>query len=335
MDYTSPATGVAGAQFQLVGTSPSRRIRIAGLDIPNGGFFYVRWSGNDVSGSGSRDEFAIDNITVTGFNSNIIAGGTYQNLLIVGDPSGDRPSLAGDITPDNFQLLATGALDALNRQILGTGNMTILGRLITQRTGGLSDDPNALFPSATFTLDSLSTIRYEAPSGTQTVTGRNDYGNVEIAGGSNKSLNGNTIIRGSLVLVDSTLDVGNHTLTFRSGNTPIVRNGVTQTGTISFGTNATLQFGDATSQLGSAFTIPDNCFPLPPFLQNLSINRINSITLGNQDIFTHANQRDFHYCKRRLDCHRRDYRFHRRTYGDYRRLPDFAHSRHASPSTAT
>lgn len=39
MDYTSPATGAAGAQFQLIGTSPSRRIRIAGLNIPDGDFF--------------------------------------------------------------------------------------------------------------------------------------------------------------------------------------------------------------------------------------------------------------------------------------------------------
>ncbi len=288
MNYTSPATAVAGAQFQLVGTSPSRRVRIAGLDIPDGGFFYVRWSGANAGGSGNRDEFALDNIAVTGFTDNIIAGGAYRNLLIVGDPSGDRPTLAGNITPDSLVVFANGALDGLDHQILGTGFITIRGRFVTQREGGLSGNPNAAFPSATFTLDSLSTIRYERASGSQTVTGRNDYGNVEVAGTSSKSLSGNTLIRGSLTLVASTLDVGNNTLTFRSGNTPIVRNGSTQTGTLSFGANATLQFGDATSQLGNAFTIPNNCFPLPPFIQNLSIRRTNPITLGNQNIFTNT-----------------------------------------------
>jgi hypothetical protein len=229
MDYTSPET--ATNTFFLVGSSsPSRRIRISGLDIPNEGYFYVRWSGNDVSGTGARDEFALDNIAVTGFTDNLIDAGSYPNLHIVGDPSGDRPSLAGNITPTNLVIFAAGALDGLDNQILGTGSMTITGRLVTQREGGLSGNSNALFPSATFTLDSLSTIRYERPSGTQTVTGRNDYGNVEIAGSSSKSLDGNTIIRGSLFLAASTLDVGNNTLTFRSGNTPIVRNGVTQTG---------------------------------------------------------------------------------------------------------
>jgi hypothetical protein len=238
MDYTSPGTAT-NTFFLVGGSSPSRRIRISGLDIPNGGYFYVRWSGNDVSGTGARDEFALDNIAVTGFTNNIIASGSYPNLHIVGDPSGDRPSLAGNITPTNLVIFAAGALDGLDNQILGTGSMTITGRLVTQREGGLSGNSNALFPSATFTLDSLSTIRYERPSGTQTVTGRNDYGNVEIAGSSSKSLDGNALIRASLRLVASTLNVGNNTLTFRSGNTPILRNGVTETGQLQFGTNAT------------------------------------------------------------------------------------------------
>ncbi len=289
MDYTSPATAVSGAVFQLVGTSPSRRLRIAGLDIPNGGYFYARWSGADVSGTGSRDEFALDNIAVTGFTSNLIAAGAYRNLLIVGDPSGDRPSLAGDITPDSLAILPTGALDGLNNQILGTGSMTIRGRFVTQRQDGLSGTANAAFPSASFTLDSLSTIRYERASGTQSVTARTDYGNLEVAGGSSKSFTtGAILIRGTLTLVASTLDVGNNSLTFRSGNAPIARNGVTETGTLSFGTGASLNFGDVTSQFGAAFTIPDNCFTTIPFIQSLSINRNNAITLGNQNIFSNT-----------------------------------------------
>jgi hypothetical protein len=33
--------------------------------VANGGFLFLRWSGDDVGGTGSRDEFAIDNISVT------------------------------------------------------------------------------------------------------------------------------------------------------------------------------------------------------------------------------------------------------------------------------
>ena len=40
---------------------------LTGFIIPAGGFFYIRWSGDDVSGSGTRDEFALDDIAVTGY----------------------------------------------------------------------------------------------------------------------------------------------------------------------------------------------------------------------------------------------------------------------------
>jgi len=39
---------------------------VTGFVIAPGDFFYVRWTGDDVSGSGSRDEFALDDIAVTG-----------------------------------------------------------------------------------------------------------------------------------------------------------------------------------------------------------------------------------------------------------------------------
>jgi hypothetical protein len=33
--------------------------------VPNNGYLYLRWSGADVSGSGNRDEFGLDNIAIT------------------------------------------------------------------------------------------------------------------------------------------------------------------------------------------------------------------------------------------------------------------------------
>ncbi|MFN9799846.1 MAG: hypothetical protein ACK54P_07505, partial [Bacteroidota bacterium] len=65
LDYTSPvAVGVSS--FVLVGTAPSRTTTITGLSIAPGDFYYIRWSGDDVpGGSGSRDEFGLDDISVT------------------------------------------------------------------------------------------------------------------------------------------------------------------------------------------------------------------------------------------------------------------------------
>ena len=45
--------------------STSRTTTLTGLSIPNNAYYYLRWSGNDVSGSGNRDEFALDDIVIT------------------------------------------------------------------------------------------------------------------------------------------------------------------------------------------------------------------------------------------------------------------------------
>ncbi|MGL4596048.1 MAG: T9SS type A sorting domain-containing protein [Bacteroidia bacterium] len=45
--------------------SVNRTITLSNLNIPNGGFYYFRWTVNDLASSPSRDEFAFDNIAVT------------------------------------------------------------------------------------------------------------------------------------------------------------------------------------------------------------------------------------------------------------------------------
>ncbi len=42
----------------------NKKTILSGLNIPNNGFYYLKWTGNDVAGAGLRDEFAIDDITV-------------------------------------------------------------------------------------------------------------------------------------------------------------------------------------------------------------------------------------------------------------------------------
>ena len=62
LDYTSIAA-IDALGMILVGTKSTA---ISSLSIANGAYFYIRWSGADVGGSGSRDEFALDNIVVSG-----------------------------------------------------------------------------------------------------------------------------------------------------------------------------------------------------------------------------------------------------------------------------
>lgn len=60
LDYTS--ADVATGTFDSIVKSTT----IAFANVPNGSYLYLRWYGDDVSGSGSRDEFGLDNISVSG-----------------------------------------------------------------------------------------------------------------------------------------------------------------------------------------------------------------------------------------------------------------------------
>jgi hypothetical protein len=74
----------------------TKNVNITGLSLINGGEFYVRWNLADVSGAGARDEFTLDDISITGTTgssaaaitlsspaasaSNITQGATNQQL---------------------------------------------------------------------------------------------------------------------------------------------------------------------------------------------------------------------------------------------------------------
>ncbi|MBZ8181342.1 PFE-CTERM domain-containing protein [Oscillatoria salina] len=60
LDFTS--TEAAGTPSWI---SNPRSTTINSLSLTSGNFFYLRWTGDDVSGAGSRDEFALDNISIT------------------------------------------------------------------------------------------------------------------------------------------------------------------------------------------------------------------------------------------------------------------------------
>lgn len=58
LDYTSPTNADANGFVKI---SRSTRINVA---VPAGGHIYFEFNGDDVSGSGSRDEFGLDNVVV-------------------------------------------------------------------------------------------------------------------------------------------------------------------------------------------------------------------------------------------------------------------------------
>ncbi|MFN0276526.1 MAG: Calx-beta domain-containing protein [Chitinophagales bacterium] len=58
-DYTSPEAADFTPYLETITTS------ITGFSVADGEYLYLRWTGEDVSGSGSRDEFALDDISIT------------------------------------------------------------------------------------------------------------------------------------------------------------------------------------------------------------------------------------------------------------------------------
>ncbi len=50
-------------------TNNTRSITLTGVDIAIGSFYYLRWTSDDVTGGGGRDEIALDNISITGLSN--------------------------------------------------------------------------------------------------------------------------------------------------------------------------------------------------------------------------------------------------------------------------
>lgn len=90
-------TSVETADLSPTWTQTNRSTVISGLNLADGASFFIRWSGNDVSGSGSRDQFAVDDITVR-VPVTYTWNGAWDN-----DPSGVSTSF------DTINVSATGA----------------------------------------------------------------------------------------------------------------------------------------------------------------------------------------------------------------------------------
>lgn len=60
LDFTSTEVASTSPIWEVF----PRNTLISGLNIADGAFFYMRWDSDDISGSGSRDELALDNIRV-------------------------------------------------------------------------------------------------------------------------------------------------------------------------------------------------------------------------------------------------------------------------------
>lgn len=165
LDYTSP--DVADAfQWVNIAIAPSRTCIINGLNIPPGGYYYIRWTTALVSGTGESDEFGLDDISIAGTYgapAPEINVTSYGNTLLSGDVT---PSVTEgtDFAPSYAPMstLITTLQISYTIQNLGglplnVSNVTITGAhasdfILTGFTPGAIPAASATISTLTFTV---------------------------------------------------------------------------------------------------------------------------------------------------------------------------------------
>ncbi len=281
-------------------------------------------SNNSITGTGTWEQGATGvlkfsggsmNITTVDFDAsgntvNYTRGGnqtirlaTYHHLTV--STSGTK-TLGGAITVNgNLDVTSTStttlACDVY--QITGNASGTCtMASGTTMTLGNTGNATNVLFPSGftngNTTLNSASTVTYQNNS-TQTVSSAPTYGNLTIATGSTKTLNGNATIGGNLTISAGTFDLGT------TATTVSITGTATVTGTLTF-SGTTTKTVSITGDLSGAGTINMSGGNL---LHNLNLgganNAITTFTTsvgfastvtytrsGNQQVFGSTNYRN-------------------------------------------
>ncbi|PKP17013.1 MAG: hypothetical protein CVU07_05080, partial [Bacteroidetes bacterium HGW-Bacteroidetes-23] len=176
LDYTSIAAADALGWVQ-VGTSPSRSTSITGLSIAPGDYFYIRWSSAAVGGSGSRDEFGLDDISMTA------SFGVASPPVITSDLNSS--GFVG--VPFSYTITATNSPTSYNAISLPAGFS------INTSTGVITGTPGA---TGTFYIAISATNAGGTDDQTLTLTVTDPGPEINIrgaSGGTNSIVSGNTI----------------------------------------------------------------------------------------------------------------------------------------------
>lgn len=94
LDYTSPEFGVGLPEFEDKATT------LIGLIWDDGQFFYLRWTGDDATGSGSRDEFALDDIIVNASEGEAVVVGGFSTTSATVAEDGTSIDIDVELTSD-------------------------------------------------------------------------------------------------------------------------------------------------------------------------------------------------------------------------------------------
>ncbi len=220
-----------------------------------------------------------------------VTGGTIQ----FGNPSTQGGSTYFGIKPNgahNYPNLDFQSGIAKSVSAWGAGDFSVISIYIcASMTFNVSGtNPNITFTgtNGTFALNNSGTFNmgtgtftFNCSATSQLVTGTSiNFSNVVINNTNGVIFQMPTTITGTLTLTNGNLLIMSNTITFQDGNIPIART----TGTMSYNSTANLVFGTPGHTGGAAFTIPAGTFLSGASLDGLTINRTNSLSLGEDMI---------------------------------------------------
>ncbi len=234
-------------------------------DFNNSGATFNATNGTFIF-SGTTAQDIITTAGTTTFN-NLIISNTSANVSIQ-----DNITVNGVLTQN-----ASTTLDLNDNVVSGTGSAVLNGTINTANTNGLSGGAATSFTNtlSSVTLGGTSSIVYNA-AGAQSVSGRTDYNNLEIAGSGAKTMVGDLTTAGVLDISAGTLAIGANILTLNgtisgvgtitgSNDSDIVVGGTGDLGTIDFtpggetlGDFTINRTGSGTVDFEENFTIRDN-----------------------------------------------------------------------------
>jgi hypothetical protein len=157
LDYTSTAAADVNPSWALVGTAPSRTTTITGLNIGPSEYFYIRWSGADVGGSGSRDEFGLDDIYMNATYAIPCTSGTYTGAS--GGNWSEGSNWCGGSVPTSASnvTIPSGVTVILDAATTTVANLTIDGTLEVAAGNKLTVS-GTLTNSGTLTFENGATL---------------------------------------------------------------------------------------------------------------------------------------------------------------------------------
>lgn len=135
----------------------NRSVQITGLNLAAGASIYLRWSGADVNGSGSRDEFALDDISLQVTTDGGGNGGNGYYASIGSETCADLKTALHNLIDGHTQI-SYGALwtayQSTDDRLNDSGNSTIVWDMY-------SDNPNGSENEFTFVSDQCGTYAAE------------------------------------------------------------------------------------------------------------------------------------------------------------------------------